>query len=134
MVPSDAAGTVAVGAVAHVDDDNDQDTIPTDFPEGTGFVLSGTYNLPLLNGSTFVGNIVVGPSGCGAPGTSVYNFARNVVLNMTEAVNLQTWQPSQQKQVSVDRTTFQLRVQNWIQQPDGNCSGPGDGWNNDHLS
>jgi len=130
---SDAAGTVAVGAAAHIDDDGDQDTIPTDFPEGTGFVVSGTYTLPLLNGSTFTGNIVVGPSGCGAPGTSVYNFARNAILNMTEAVA-----------APADMTAFAAEPgvcgQNNI--PTGELSaatgltaisGPGDGFNDDHL-
>jgi len=35
---------------------------------------------------TIVANIAEGPTGCGALGTNVYDFARSVILNMTEAV------------------------------------------------
>jgi hypothetical protein len=130
---SDAAGTTAVGAVPHIDNDSNQNTIPTDFPEGTGFTVSSTYNLTLLNGNVITGNIVVGPAGCGTLGNTVYDFDRTVVLNMTEAVN-----------APADFAAFAAQTgvcgQNNI--PAGELSATTgltaisnrtDGWNNDHL-
>jgi hypothetical protein len=82
-------GTTTGGAGSVADDDNNQTTVPT---TGTlsGYTLTGntfTYNLNTTPASTQTGNIIVGPVGCGAASSTIYDFDRTVVLNMTEAVN-----------------------------------------------
>ena len=89
-LPSTVAGvgTTTGGAGAIADDDNDQSTVPTT-GDLAGYTLTGntfTYNLNTTPASTQTGNIVVGPAGCGAAGSNVYDFDRTVILNMTEAV------------------------------------------------
>jgi hypothetical protein len=128
-------GTTTGGAGSVADDDNSQTTVPT---TGTlsGYTLTGntfTYNLNTTPASTQTGNIIVGPVGCGAASSTIYDFDRTVVLNMTEAVN-----------APADFAAFAAQTgvcgQNNI--PAGELSATTgltaisnrtDGWNNDHL-
>ncbi len=76
--PSSESG-VPTSTTMTADDDNDQDTIPTNFPEGAGFTLSGTYDLALNWGGTATANILVGPAGCGSTVAQV-----NLTLSATD--------------------------------------------------
>jgi hypothetical protein len=128
--PSDVTGGVAAGAIATLDNDSSQDTVPSALSE---YAVTSTYNQVLLDRTTATGNILRGPANCGVPGTNVYDFDRTVVLNMTEAVT-----------APADLTAFaaQTGVCNQTNIPAGELSaatgltaitGPTTGWNNDHL-
>jgi hypothetical protein len=84
--PSDAAGNASTQANAQsvADGDSDQDTAPDSL---AGYTLTGnTYTLNLNGGGSVETNIIVGPADCNSPDTTIYDFDRTIVLNMTENV------------------------------------------------
>lgn len=129
-VASDNSGalvTPVVLADSVTDDNSDQADFPT-----TGYTVIGTRAVALADGTTASANIVEGPTGCGALGSNVYAFDREVILNMTEAVSAPT------DLASFKTTEAACGLTNVVagSELDTNLtaiSSASSGWNNDHL-
>jgi len=130
--PSSSTGAVSTGAVATADDDSDQTTVPTVL---SGYSVTGTYNQTQLDGTTATGNILIGPSNCGTAGTSVYDFDRTIVLNMTESVTAPADLAAFKSQTGVCAQTNILSGSELDNSDTGitAIASATSGWNNDHL-